>query len=98
MEAVMIVAPRPEGRHVPAGSAPAPLPTRQAHVWSAWLDQPEERVVQLARVLSDDERRRATKLRFERHRRRFVAARGLLRLLLGQYLGLAPERLRFRGG
>jgi 4'-phosphopantetheinyl transferase len=98
MEAVTIVAPRPDGRHGPAGSAPAPLPTREAHVWSAWLDQPEERVVQLARVLSDDECRRATKLRFERHRRRFVAARGLLRLLLGQYLGLAPERLRFRGG
>jgi 4'-phosphopantetheinyl transferase len=98
MEAVMIVTPRPDARHAPAGAAPAPLPSGEVHVWSAWLDQPEARVRQLAPLLSDDESRRAARLRFERHRRRFVVGRALLRLLLGRYLGLAPERLRLRGG
>src|SRR5688572_9294783 len=100
MDAMMVALPRLNGRHVPAAAAPGPaLPSNgEAHVLSAWLDQPEERVHQLARLLSDDEARRAARLCFERDRRRFVVGRALLRLLLGEYLGLAPERLRFRGG
>jgi 4'-phosphopantetheinyl transferase len=82
-----------------AGAPPLPaLADDEVHVWSVWLDQPEARVRQLARTLTADERRRTKRLLFERDRRRFVVGRGLLRVILGRYLDLAPGRLRFRYG
>src|SRR6266567_2635837 len=46
-------------------------------------------------TLSDDERNRSARLRFERDRRRFVVAHGALRDLLGRYLGKDPGEIRF---
>jgi len=47
-------------------------------------------------ALSPDERERAERLRFAKHRHRFVVGRGLLRIILGQMLGLRPEEVCFR--
>jgi 4'-phosphopantetheinyl transferase len=41
---------------------------------------------------------RADRFRFELHRNRFVAGRGLLRLILGKYRELPPGSLRFSYG
>lgn len=49
----------------------------------------------LTGLLSADERSRAGRFAFERDRRRYVAARGRLRQLLGERLGVAPESLQF---
>lgn len=49
----------------------------------------------LAALLSPDERERAESLRFARDRERFTAARGLMRALLGDRLGLDPARIAF---
>jgi 4'-phosphopantetheinyl transferase len=68
------------------------------HVWRAELEQPEERVRQLAQTLSQDEQDRAGRFYFERHRRRFIVARAMLRAILGRYLGLDPGQLEFRYG
>jgi 4'-phosphopantetheinyl transferase len=68
----------------------------EVHVWSVDLDRLPEAV--LGEPLSADERERGRRFRFERDRRRFVTARGLLRRLLGRYLGLEPSRLRFGYG
>src|SRR5881394_833913 len=46
-------------------------------------------------TLSDDERSRAARFRFERDRQRFVVARGVLRELLGRYLDIDPGQIRF---
>jgi 4'-phosphopantetheinyl transferase len=48
--------------------------------------------------LSPDESRRASRFHFERDRRRFAAARGVLRELLGRYLGVDPSALVFSYG
>jgi 4'-phosphopantetheinyl transferase len=68
----------------------------EVRVWSAHLDRLPAAL--LARSLSADEQERARRFHFERDRRRFAAARGLLRHLLGGYLGLDPARLRLRYG
>ena len=52
----------------------------------------------LAALLSADELARARRLRFDRDRARFIAARGLLRTLLGERLSVEPARLAFAYG
>ncbi len=69
------------------------LTNTDVHVWRASLDLPSSQIDELALTLSDDERVRAARYRFQRDRRRFIAARGTLRSLLGRYLELAPGRL-----
>lgn len=54
-----------------------------------------QRVESLRRILTEDERRRADGFCFEEDRERFIAARGILRILLGRYLNLEPGRLNF---
>jgi 4'-phosphopantetheinyl transferase len=49
----------------------------------------------LWRQLQPGEIERAQRYRFERHRRRFVVARGMLRVILARYTGLPPAAIRF---
>src|SRR5579862_2564151 len=76
----------------------APLEPDTIHVWRASLDPDPELVRELGALLSDDERDRRDRFRFDRHRTRYVVGRGLLRTLLGRYLDQDPARLRFRYG
>jgi 4'-phosphopantetheinyl transferase len=70
----------------------------EVHVWRASLERPPAAVARLRPLLAPDEQRRADRFRFERDRSRFIVGRGLLRVLLGRYLGLEPEQLRFQYG
>jgi 4'-phosphopantetheinyl transferase len=71
------------------------LGSHDVHVWRAWLDQPKRYLDRLRQTLSADERARAARFYFQRDRDRFCAARGLLRTILGQYLDVQPDQLRF---
>jgi hypothetical protein len=79
----------------------APPPARpslaagEVHLWRATLDRPPAEIQALASLLSVDEATRAARFRAWRDRCRYVAARGLLRTILGRYLGAEPARLRF---
>jgi 4'-phosphopantetheinyl transferase len=84
-------------RWEPGPVAPV-LPLDEVHVWRAALDQPNERVRRLLGTLSADERARADKFYFERHRRPFIVSRGFLRAILGRYLDREPESLVFTYG
>jgi 4'-phosphopantetheinyl transferase len=64
-------------------------------VWLARLDLQVEEVAQCANLLSLDERLRADRFYFEPDRRRFIVARGRLRLLLGRRLRIAPAAVAF---
>jgi 4'-phosphopantetheinyl transferase len=69
------------------------------HVWRADLeDLPAERLDALRAILSSEERQRADRFRFERHRRRFTLCRGLLKTLLGRYLAAPADRIEFAYG
>lgn len=48
-----------------------------------------------SRTLDDDELAQASRFAFDADRQDYIAAHGLRRRMLGQVLGLAPERLRF---
>ncbi|SPF51878.1 Phosphopantetheinyl transferase [Candidatus Sulfopaludibacter sp. SbA4] len=72
----------------------APLGEREIHLWSASFDIAEW----LFPLLSDDERERARRFRFERDRHRFIASRGWLRVLLGRYLQTESAALCFGYG
>ncbi|GFE68451.1 4'-phosphopantetheinyl transferase superfamily protein [Chroococcus sp. FPU101] len=64
-------------------------------IWVKNLDLPPEQIQTLEQTLSDDEKERAIRFRFAEHRRRFIAARGGLREILGDYLNLAPQDVKF---
>jgi 4'-phosphopantetheinyl transferase len=64
-------------------------------VWVIGLDVEEPRRRELEQVLSEDERTRARRFHFDRDRHRFIVGRGAVRTILGDYLALPPESLRF---
>src|SRR5690349_9421579 len=74
------------------------LSSGEVHVWRAHLEQPQEVQDELLRTLDLDERERAGRFHFEKHRRRFILGRGFMRLLLGRYLRIAPEEVHFAYG
>jgi len=88
----------PERRHEPAWHEPARHPAlsdNEIHLWVTSLDRPAAQVRSLARNLSPEESHRASRFYFEKDRDRFVVARGVLRAILGSYLGIQPREVRF---
>jgi 4'-phosphopantetheinyl transferase len=71
------------------------LPENEAHVWRANLDTLPAPEQVREELLARDEVERARRFRFERDRRRFVAGRSLLRLLLAAYLHTNPGEISF---
>ncbi len=71
---------------------------KEVHIWRATLDRSLAEVEELAPILSADERRRAERFHFEHDRQRFIVARGLLRTILSNYLGMPASRLQFDYG
>ena len=61
--------------------------------WQGRLDVCREQLERLGALLSTDELERSRRFYFERDRRRFIAGRGTLRLLLAHYTGGAPAEL-----
>ena len=67
-----------------------PVNDPAVQVWRMPLAVTPSELEQLAMSLSRDEQMRAARFHFSRDRSRYVAARGMLRVLLGNYLGAAP--------
>lgn len=65
------------------------------HLWQASLNFPAASIEALWELLAESELKRACRFSFERDRQRYIAGRGLLRLIIGQYLGVNPRLLRF---
>jgi 4'-phosphopantetheinyl transferase len=84
----------PDSPWRPAPAAPH-LPPGVVHVWRAGLEPPPHLLARLEASLSDDERARAARFRFPAHRVRYAAGRGILRALLGRYVGVDPAAVRF---
>lgn len=74
------------------------LANNQVHIWRTSLDFSTAKVNQLATFLSIDELARANRFHFPEHKKRFIAARGILRQLLGNYMQISPDKLKFEYG
>lgn len=68
------------------------------HIWRASLDLEKEILSGCASILSQDEKLRASRFLFPRDRDHFIAARGVLRQLLGKYMDCSPVRIEFQYG
>lgn len=74
------------------------LEDREVQVWHYKLDVDAEREITFAHILDDEEHLRASRFKFIKHRRRFIANRGILRVILAQYAACDPKALRFAYG
>lgn len=70
-------------------------PSSEVQIWSTVIDMRAE-FEPLLRMLSDDERARASRFRFETDRISFAARRGFARKVLARYTGVAAARIGFR--
>jgi 4'-phosphopantetheinyl transferase len=78
-------------------TAPGELtfPVDRIDVWRVPLDRQEPGEQDLQGILARDEVERAARFHFARDRSRYIRGRAALRTLLGQYLEMPPEELRF---
>lgn len=67
----------------------------EIHIWRASLECEPAVLRGLETTLCASETARAGRFHFPRDRNHFVAGRGILRTLLGAYLGKSPESLKF---
>jgi len=71
------------------------LCSNEVHVWRASLEESQPQVECFRHNLAPDEQKRADRFYFQRDRRRFISAHGVLRAILGLYLNRAPKCLSF---
>lgn len=77
-------------------SLPTQPPTdSDIHVWYASLNGTAHELFRYRSLLSQDETDRAMRFVFEKDRNHYIVGRGLLRTILGGYLGLEPAQLTF---
>ncbi len=74
------------------------LRDEEIHVWRACLDCDEQLLRQFEATLASDEIVRANRFLFQKDRDNFIAARGILRELLGRYMNQSPAQLKFKYG
>lgn len=72
------------------------LPNDEIQVWSADLDVDRATFAKYWQLLSPDEKTRANKYRFSEDRRSYVAAKGILRILLAKYTQQSPQKIAFQ--
>lgn len=70
------------------------LGQEEIHVWRADLNVNQQLLEALEDTLEMKERHRANRFHFEKDRRHFISARGILKIILGRYLKLKPKRLK----
>lgn len=66
------------------------------HVWQASLSKERTRLDEFWCILNQNERARANRFISAHHRANFVIARGILRQLLGNYVGCLPQLIKLK--
>ena len=71
------------------------LERSEVHIWRVFLNQTPTRINEFLGMLTPDEQAKANQFCFIKKREQFIVAHGLLRSILGRYLDMAPEQIRF---
>src|ERR1700674_481083 len=82
----------------PALSPARPVNKSEVRLWTVRLVATTGQIADLNNTLSNDEKRRVDAFRFQKHRDFFIIARGLLRAILGWYLGEPSGHINFQYG
>jgi 4'-phosphopantetheinyl transferase len=85
----------PSDESWPTLNKPPILHSGEVHVWRADLMLSGSQIDLFGTWLSEDERQRAERFRFPKHRSLFIARHGILRFILSTYLSLPPQLLEF---
>ncbi|HAC65694.1 MAG TPA: peptide transporter [Cyanothece sp. UBA12306] len=64
-------------------------------LWIMSLQLASKEVEQRWQILNNEEQIKAKKFNFEKHKRRFIVARSTLKMILGQYLKIPPQKIKF---
>lgn len=70
----------------------------EVHVWRASLDMSSEDLLQLENILSVEEKMRVQRFYHVQEWHRWVASRGMLKVLLGYYRQIDPRMVQFNYG
>ncbi len=70
----------------------------EIHIWFVVLDQTDAELHRFMQTLSIDERMRADRFYFQKDRKWFISRHGILRTILGRYLSVQADKLRFNQG
>ena len=71
------------------------LQENEVQIWKLKLPQQANFVAQSYHLLSEDEKNRAEKYKFNEDRDNFISSRGVLRIIAGKYLDVSPESIKF---
>jgi 4'-phosphopantetheinyl transferase len=71
---------------------------REVQIWGIWLTASDSTLAYSRATLSLDERHRAERFSFENLKRSYTLSRAGLRILLGHYLGCAPNEIELTHG
>lgn len=74
------------------------LKADEIHIWIGELDQPVSEFHRFFQSISNDERVRAGRFHFQEKANRFIIRHGMLRMILGRYMGVKASELRFHHG
>lgn len=74
---------------------PPSLKNGEVHIWKAFIDRENTYLELLSKTLSEDEKYKAESFCFEKDRNQFIVSRGILRKLIGSYLGISPTDIGF---
>jgi 4'-phosphopantetheinyl transferase len=75
-----------------------PMGPSDVDLWYARLNPSFTHISYLAEILSADEKKRAQDFRLERDRMRHIFSRGILRLILSEYLDQSPAQIKIMTG
>jgi 4'-phosphopantetheinyl transferase len=70
----------------------------EVHVWAVWLTASPRMIQTYRSLLSPEEKARADRFMFDRHRESYELSQGALRLFLGGYLGCSAQEVALTSG
>lgn len=94
----MVICDSMDGTDFDAAPEGLTIATGEVHLWVARLPLAIAEMHRCESLLAPDERARAAIPPLPAERSRFIAVRGVLRILLGRYLGTPPAALSFEYG